>query len=385
MSRDRAYIVAARRTAVGRLGGLHRSRRLPDLAAPVIAACLGDAKLAPGAVEAMILGNSLEGGNVARLIALSAGFADTSNALTIDRHRASGLDAILLAAQMISVGDAEIVVAGGAESASTAPWRIARPRAIEHQPHFLSPGAFDNGEGDSALEALEEIAVGAGISRAAQDAAALKSHARASAARAAKRFVGEIVPLRGNAEEARDESAVEPAIEDLMALTPFLPPEGTLTPGNTSALHDGAAFVLVVSEAVWNRIGRPPHLKVRASLARGADPGGAFASTAALATLFERTSDIKPADIAQLELSETTALEMLLLGDALGIPESRINPDGGSLARGDARAAESAIAVVRLFSGLVRQKAKRVSTFGVVAVSAAGGLGTAAIFEASET
>ncbi|MEL7048613.1 MAG: acetyl-CoA C-acyltransferase, partial [Pseudomonadota bacterium] len=128
MSQSSAYIIAARRTALGRVGGLHRHRRVEDLAAPVVGQVLDDAGLTSSDVEELIIGNASQGGNPARLIALASGLPLSTSALTLDRQCASGLDAILTGAAAVERGDATVVVAGGAESLSTAPWRIAKPR-----------------------------------------------------------------------------------------------------------------------------------------------------------------------------------------------------------------------------------------------------------------
>ena len=127
-----AYIVAARRTALGRPGGLHKSRRIESLAAPVVLAALEDAKLEASAVEEIIFGNTTAGGNPARIVGLAAGLRDSVPALTVDRQCASGLDAILLGMRTVALGEARVVVAGGAESLSTAPWRVARPLSLIH-------------------------------------------------------------------------------------------------------------------------------------------------------------------------------------------------------------------------------------------------------------
>src|SRR5262249_27937056 len=128
MASTPAYVVAARRSALGRVGGLHKGRRIEELSAPVLAAALRDSGLKPQRVDEVIVGNASEGGNPARLIALAAGLSDDVPAVTIDRQCGSGLDAILGAIRAIAAGDAEVIVAGGAEALSTAPWRIAKPR-----------------------------------------------------------------------------------------------------------------------------------------------------------------------------------------------------------------------------------------------------------------
>ena len=385
MSVAPAYIVAARRTALGRVGGLHRNRRLVELATPVVTAALEDCGLAPGRVDELIAGNASEGGNPARLIALAAGLAETAAASTIDRQCGSGLDAILAAIRAIGAGDADVVIAGGAEAISTAPWRIAKPRNLYQLPRFMrfEPGNAEASEEPQLFEASERLSHRLGISRAAQDAYALKSHIMAEAARSARRFVGEIVPLRANAEEARDQSAVEPAPEDLERLMPFLPPDGTLTPGNTSALHDGAAFVVVVSERVWTELGKPGALRLLASAAQGVSPDDEpSAPIQAMKRLYGRLNGFKREDIRLVEMSESSAAQAIALASSLELDHALINPDGGAIVRGHPFGAAGAVLVVRLFTRMVRSKTMPAPRHGVVTLGALGGMGLAALFEA---
>ena len=130
MASSPAYIIAARRSALGRVGGLHKGRRIEELCAPIVAAALHDAGINADRVDEVIVGNATQGGNPARLIALAAGLSDSVPAATIDRQCGSGLDAILAAIRAIAAGDAEVIVAGGAEAISTAPWRVAKPRTL---------------------------------------------------------------------------------------------------------------------------------------------------------------------------------------------------------------------------------------------------------------
>jgi acetyl-CoA C-acetyltransferase len=380
-----AYIVAARRTALGRVGGLHKQRRIEQLTAPVITAALGDCRIAPSDVDEIIIGNSSEGGNPARLIALAAGLPETASASTIDRRCGSGLDAIVAASRVVAAGEADVVVAGGAESISTAPWRIAKPRTVYQLPHFLKlePGSSDISDEPQLFEASEELSKRFGISRAAQDAYAVNAHLRAEAARTARRFVGEIVPLRSNAGEARDESAVEPDLDDLSSLTPFVPPDGTLTTGNTSALHDGAAIAVVVSGRMWSRLGKPPALKLVASSAQGVPPDReAIAPITALQKLIGRLNGQMPAGLGVIEMSESSAAQVIALRETLGFDDEIINPDGGAIVRGHPLGAASAVLVVRLFTRLVRQNESGHARFGAATLGVMGGMGLAALFEA---
>ncbi len=230
-----------------------------------------------------------------------------------------------------------MIVAGGGEAISTAPWRIAKPKSLYQLPHFmaLEPAPVESPEELLPFEASEEYTRKLGISRARQDAYALHSHLRAEAARSTRRFVGEIVPLRANADEARDQSAVEPALEELERLTPYVPPDGTLTPGNTSALHDGAAFVVVVSERVWTELGKPHALKLVASAAQGVAPEEeAGAPIEVMKKLLGRMNGLARDDIALIEMSESSAAQAIALSERLELDLDRINPDGGALVRG---------------------------------------------------
>ena len=173
-----SFIIAARRTALGRPGGLHRSRRIESLTAPVVLAALEDAHLEARAVDEIIFGNTTAGGNPARIIGLAAGLRECVPALTVDRQCASGLDAILLAMRAVALGEADVVVAGGAESLSTAPWRVARPKSLFQTPRFMGLEPEDAGNGDTphSVAASEELARRLGITRARQDSYALYSH-----------------------------------------------------------------------------------------------------------------------------------------------------------------------------------------------------------------
>jgi len=379
-----SYIIAARRSALGRIGGLHKNRRLAELSAPVVLAALADAGLTADAVDELIVGNASEGGNPARLISLAAGLPETVASHSIDRQCASGLDAIIGGVRLVEAGDADVVVAGGAESLSTAPWRVAKPRSLYQLPHFLrvEPMAADFA-GEAPFEASELLPQRLGISRAKQDLVAMQSHIKAEAAREARRLAGEIVPLRRNAEEARDEGVGSLDLAELEEMTPFAPPDGTLTPGNTSSLRDGAAFVVIVSERVWAARGKPGALRLVSTVARGVPPDSdGEAPIAAMHKLYDRLNGFKRDDIGVFELSESSAAQEIALAALLNIDPARINPNGGAIARGHPLGAAGAVLVVRLFSDLVRSPLPTAGRYGVATLGAIGGLGLAALFEA---
>lgn len=382
----RQFIVAARRTALGRLGGLHSRRRLEDLASPVIAEVMADARLSPAKVDRLILGNASADSNPARLLALAAGLPEATPAITVDQQCASGLEAILTAGRLIALGEADVVVAGGAEAISMAPWRVAKPRQVHLAPRFVDIAGDQSAgetEGFGGVELSEALARTMKISRRQQDEYVLRTHMRASLARDAKRFLKEIVPLRTTPEEMRDQSAVEPALDEIAGLPP-LAQKGTLTSAAISHLHDGAAFVAIVSEAVWIELGKPPALELTGSSAVGASPKEAATVTiAAMRRLGARIGNFDFKSLDLVELSERSAIEAIALRDTLGLAEDALNPDGGAIARGHPLGAASAVLVTRVFSRMVRQRTDKSPTRGAVVTSALGGQAVAALFTAA--
>jgi acetyl-CoA C-acetyltransferase len=386
MSGGRAIILAARRTAIGRLGGLHRHRRIETLAAPVIRAVLDDAGLAPEDVDEVILGNAVGGGgNPARLSALAAGLPDSVAGVTVDRQCASGLDAVVIGAGLIASGTAEVVIAGGAEAASTAPWRVARPaNPYTDLPVFYSQPAFAPAErGDPAMvEAAETVARRFGISRERQDAFALASHAHAIAAAEAGLDAAEIVALGPAAEEMRDEGPRRSLSAKLLARMPPLVGEtGTVTAGNSCQINDGAAALVLVSEAVHRRLGSPPGLVFAGAASAGIAPDIlGLAAVPAVRKLCRKTGR-NISDFAAIEFNEAFAAQVLASTDALDIDPARLNITGGSLAYGHPYGASGALLVVRLFTRLLRQETAGERTLALAMIAAAGGVGVAALFE----
>ena len=357
-----AYIIAARRTALGRPGGLHRSRRLESLTAPVVLAALEDARLEAAAVEEIIFGNTTAGGNPARLVGLAAGLRDSVPALTVDRQCASGLDAILLGMRAVALGEARVVVAGGGESLSdgTLAGGAAQepvPDAALHRPGARGRGdrrhaPFGHGIGGIWLVGSASAATGRMPMRC-------HSHLKAEQATSERRFLREIVPLRKSAEETRDQGIDVRGIEDLAELAPIMPPDGTHTSGNISALQEGAAAVVIVSarfmpsSAARAPCGWPPAsrrasaptrkraLRSRRSRSCCAPTAGSPATSSAL-----------------VEMSETSAAQALAVRDAFDLDDAELSPDGGALVRGYPLGAASAVSVVRLFTRLIRVPAE---------------------------
>ncbi len=382
MIRAKAYIVAARRSANGRLGGMHRNRRLEDLATPVLLQALDDARIEASRVEVLVAGNMTAGNNPARLIALFAGLSDHCVTLTVDRHAASGLEAITNAVGRIASGEADIVAAGGAEAFSTAPWRITKPRTLYHLPRFVGLAQTDNGEsGDHAtVEAAEALAKRLSIPRNVQDEHTIASHIKAALARDARRLSREIVALRNKPEETRDELVDEPDIDDMEAF-PTILGDGTITAGNSSLPADAAAFVVVVSERVYQQLGRPPALVIDATASVGVASSADIEAPIAAARLLAGRKGCPPlVDLDAIELGETSAVQAIAFRSALDLPERIINADGGQIARGQPGGAASAVLAVRLFTRLVCAEELTPGARGAVVIGASGGQALAALF-----
>lgn len=384
---SRPIIVAARRTPVGRIGGSLRELPVEDLAATVIRAVLADAGLAPAEVDEVLLGNAVgPGGNVARLSALAAGLPVSVPGVTVDRQCGSGLEAVNLAARLVQSGACDVVLAGGVESTSTAPWRVAKPSSLYRSPTFYDRARFAPDEvGDpSMIEAAETVATVYGIDRARQDRYALDSHRKAVAAQAAGRFDREIVPLdlRDGRVVLDDCPRADTSLEKLAALRPILRPDGTVTAGNACPVNDGAAMVAVVSERKFRSLGLTHGLAVVDSAAAGVDPKLlGTGPIPAVTRLLARNPGLTVDDIDLVEFNEAFAAQVLASLDALGIDRSRVSVGGGALALGHPYGASGTILVTRLFSEMLFPAAGRAPRRGLATLGIGGGLGLATLLE----
>lgn len=368
-------IVAARRTAIGTAGHALRDVTVDALAAAVIGAVVAD--LPPGAaVDEVVLGNCLgPGGNVSRVAVLRAGLGVEVPAHTLDLQCGSGLAAIVAAADAVRAGRCDIVLAGGAESASTAPTRVWPSGEPYTRAPFAPPGHPDPDMGSAA----DELARRMDISRERSDAYAARSHARAWAAQQAGVFDAEIVPVAGLARDERVRDGLTAA--RLGRLRPTFGPDGTVTAGNATGVNDGAAVVAVVSERVrasW----QVPGLAITGAAQRGVDPAlpglGPVAAVRALTPLTGDDGAVSWTGVDRVEVTEAFAAQVLACCDALGLPEERVCADGGALALGHPWGASGAVLAVRLYSALVRQ---RRGTRGIAAIAVGGGQGVALAVE----
>ncbi len=362
-----AYIIAARRTAVMPRGGAFRDLDLHELAAPVIRACLADAQIDPGRVDEVILSNALgAGGNPARLAALAAGLPDHVAGLSIDRQCAGGLDAVRLAQAMVACGQAQVVVAGGAESYSRRPLRL-RPGRDGDPPEPYDQPAFtpwSDRDPDMAVAAAA-MAQRLGISRAAQSDWAITSHTRAVLAR--DRLAREIVALPQGSRDlfTRNLTAA------LAARAPVL--SGSVTTATTAVAADAAAIVIVASPDIARTA--PRAMRIVATATIGAQPDDpALAAVPAIARALA-LAGLHPQDMAHVELMEAYAAQAIACMQGAGLTAGQINPGGGALARGHPIGASGAILATRLFHDL------QAGHYGLAAIAAAGGIGAALILQ----
>ncbi|MGZ8411017.1 MAG: thiolase family protein [Hyphomicrobium sp.] len=387
---EKPVIIAARRTPIGRLGGSLRHLSVDALAAPVLNALVADGGIAAEEVDDVILGNSAgPGGNPARLSALVAGFPLEVPGLTIDRQCGSGLEAINLAARLIEAGAGDVYIAGGVESASTAPWRLERPSSLYRMPRLYERARFapdSIGDPDMGV-AAEDVARHHGVSRERQDRYALGSHLKAVAAQRSGRFDDEIVPVSDQAAGVVmvDECPrADTSMERLAALPPAFVADGRVTAGNSCPINDGAAAVLIVSALRFRSMGARVGLRVVESAIAGVDPRllgtGPIASTR---ELFARTTGLTMDTVDVVEFNEAFAGQVLACLNALKIPESKVNMGGGAIALGHPFGASGAVLVVRLFTEMVRRaKTPANARIGLATLGIAGGLGISTLVEA---
>lgn len=379
-------IVAARRTAIGTVGRGFAAHPVDALAAPVLAAVA--AAVAPSglAVDDVVLGNCMgPGGDVARVAALRAGLGAGVPGVTVDRQCGSGLDAVVQAASRVRAGDAALILAGGAESASTAPHRHWPDTGERYSRAPFAPAGFADPDMGPAAEELARVH---GLSRSRQDAWAARSHARAAAAQAAGVFDAEIVPVDGVARDDRPRASMDRA--RLARFAPAFAPAsashprggarsgGTVTAGNSCGFSDGAAAMAVTTAGVARDLGLPA-LRVRAAAVAGGDPalpglGAAPAARAALAR-----AGMTVADLGFVEITEAFAAQLLAVSDELGLDEATISCDGGAIALGHPWGASGAILLVRLATRMLASGDD--ARAGLAACSIGGGQGIAMIVE----
>ncbi|MGR3839215.1 MAG: thiolase family protein [Cognatishimia sp.] len=374
-------IIAAKRTPIGKAGGALAEIALEDLVAPVLA------HLAEGlqgtAVDDVILGNATGGGgNIARLAALQAGLGVDVAGVTVDRQCGSGLEAIMLACNLIAAGAGEIYLAGGVESTSRAPIRAHRPLdpdapAIPYSRARFAPDHI--GDPDMGL-AAENVAQRYGISRARADGFALQSHRRAVAAQLRGCFDTEILPLGDVASDECPRATTSP--QKLASLPPVFRDDGVVTAGNACPLNDGAAVVVVTSRAKAKEMGAASWIAFAGGATAGVDPNylgiGPVMSTR---KLLAKAPELAPAEAKLIEFNEAFATQVLASADELGIDQTRLNRDGGAIALGHPFGASGAILVTRLLHQFrAMGQAAEPGDLALAMMGIGGGMGLTATF-----
>jgi acetyl-CoA C-acetyltransferase len=371
---DAPVIVGALRTAIGTAGKAFADVTAADLAAPVLAA------LAEGLTDLLprdvVLGNCMgPGGDVARVAGLTAGLPVEVPALTVDRQCGSGLAAIDVAVSMLH-GSPGLVLAGGVESASTAPWRSWPPRPGEEPVRYeRAPFApASHGDPDMGL-AADLLAEQRGVDRRRQDEYAARSHVRAAVAQDAGGFDAEVVPVAGVSRDDRPRHGM--TADRLGRLRPAFREGGTVTAGNSCGVNDGAAAVALVDARTDAGLGLPG-LRVLATATSGVDPRlPGIGLVPAVRTVLDRAG-LALADLDVVELNEAFAGQVLACCDELGLDDDRVCVEGGALALGHPWGASGAVLAVRLFSQLVR--ADR-GELGLAAIAVGGGQGVAMVVQ----
>ncbi|MNS01098.1 Beta-ketoadipyl-CoA thiolase [compost metagenome] len=396
-----AYICDAIRTPIGRYGGALASVRADDLAAlPLKALLARNPGLDPAAIEDVILGSANQAGednrNVARMAALLAGLPDSVGGNTVNRLCASGLQAVGDAARAIRAGDADLMLAGGVESMSRAPFVMAKAEtAFSRQAaiydttigwRFVNPAMKAAYGVDSMPETGENVADDFGVSRADQDAFAVRSQQRAAAAQASGYFAEEIVPVEIVGKKGAvavvdtdEHPRADTTLETLAKLKPIVRPDGTVTAGNASGVNDGAAAMIVASETAVKAHGLTPRARIIGMASAGVAPRvmgvGPIPATQKLMARHGLSID----QFDAIELNEAFASQGLAVLRGLGVADDdpRVNPNGGAIALGHPLGMSGA----RILMTLVHQLEKTGGRYGLATLCVGVGQGLAVAVE----
>ncbi|WP_328935292.1 MULTISPECIES: thiolase family protein [unclassified Streptomyces] len=392
LSSDEVYLIDGARTPQGRYGGALASVRPDDLAALVVGEAVRRAGIPVEQIDEVILGAANQAGednrDVARMAVLLAGLPHTVPGYTVNRLCASGLTAVASAAQAIRAGEADLVVAGGVESMTRAPWVMAKPGTPWAKPgevhdtslgwRFTNP-RFAAQQTLSMGETAEEVAALDGISRAESDAFALRSHQRAVAAQESGRFDREIVPVAVKDGEVTRDEGPRPGttLEKLGSLRTIFREGGIVTAGSSSPLSDGAAALVVASGAAVRRHGLTPRARIVTAASAGVQPhimglGPVPATEKALDRAGWETGDLDA-----VELNEAFAAQALAVTRRLKLDEEKVNADGGAIALGHPLGCSGARILLTLLGRLERENGSR----GLATLCVGVGQGVAMLVE----
>lgn len=394
-----AVIVEAIRTPVGKRGGALASVRPDDMLAVVLKEAARKTGIDVEKIDDVVIGCANQAGednrDIARMAALLADFPDSIPGVTINRICASGLDAIVHAARMVRLGDADLVLAGGVESMSRAPWATPKPERGYPAGHsqlfdtalgwrFTNPRFDARFAAESPGLRAENLVKIYGISREEQDLYALQSHKRAIEAQLAGAFDDEILPFsvaqRSGPDKlfSRDESPrQDTSLERLAKLSPIFKKDGTVTAGNCAPTNDGAAVVVVTTEDKAKELGLQPLAKVGYSAVAGVDPKvmptGPIPATRKLLA----KTGLRMADIDLVEFNEAFAVQLLVCMRELKMSAAQVNVNGGAIALGHPLGMSGA----RIVTSLVHNMRKRNSRYGMATIGVGVGQGQSVLFE----
>ena len=352
-----AYICDAIRTPIGRYAGALSSVRADDLAAiPIKALIDRNPKVDWSELDDVILGCANQAGednrNLARMAGLLAGLPDSSGGVTLNRLCGSGLDAVAMAARAIRGGESDLIIAGGSESMSRAPFVMAKATSAFDRNaemydttigwRFVNPKMKSTYGDDTMPSTGENVAQDFQVSRADQDAFALRSQEKAAKAQANGRFAAEIVPVEIPQRKGdpvvvdRDEHPRQTTLEALGKLKPIVRADGTVTAGNASGVNDGAAAIIIASEEAARRNGLTPRARVLGAAVAGVPPRIMGIGPAPASDKLMKRLGLKVTDFDVVELNEAFAAQALAVLRQLGLADDapHVNPNGGAIALG---------------------------------------------------
>jgi acetyl-CoA C-acetyltransferase len=386
-------IAGAVRTAIGKFGGALAKIPAPELGATVIQALLARANLKPEQISEVILGQVLTAGsgqNPARQALIKAGLPAAIPAMTINKVCGSGLKAVMLAAQAVQCGDADIVVAGGQENMTAAPhvlpgsrdgFRMGDAKLIDS---MIVDGLWDVYNQYHMGVTAENVAKQYGISRAQQDEFAVASQNKAEAAQKAGKFKDEIVPVlipqrKGDpvAFAADEFIKAGTTLESVSGLKPAFAKDGSVTAANASGINDGGAAVLVMSAAKARELGLKPLARIKAFASSGVDPSIMGMGPVPASRRCLEKAGWKPADLDLMEINEAFAAQACAVNKEMGWDTSRINVNGGAIALGHPIGASGCRVLVTLLYEMARRDAKK----GLASLCIGGGMGVALAVE----
>jgi acetyl-CoA C-acetyltransferase len=388
-----AVIVSAVRTAIGTYGGGLAEVPAVKLGETCIRAALERADLKPGQVDEVIMGNVLQAGlgqNPARQASVNAGLPVHVPAMTINKVCGSGLKAVILAAQSIRLGDAEVIVAGGMESMSRAPYLLEKARFGYRMgdgqlvDEMIRDGLMDSFEGCHMGITAENICSEYNLTREELDQFALESQQRAARALASGVFRDEIVPVEVPGKkgptffEVDQQPRSDTTAETLAKLRPaFKPQGGMVTAGNSSGLNDGGAAVVVMSRKRAEQLGLKPLATIRSYASAGVEPRIMGMGPVPSSKLALEKAGLKLADIDLIEANEAFAAQSVAVGKQLGFDRAKLNVNGGAIALGHPIGASGTRVLVTLLYEMRRREAH----YGLSTLCIGGGQGVAMIVE----